>query len=341
MTEHLLLIHPSANRVYAAQAPQLAAAELAALAGDAVTAVTPVQLAGVDYLAVEGESEDVVAVLRRHSMTLAAFAREGELLRPVEAARQDLFDEDLVTIPRYPGKTNEAFTRMLLDLTVSQTTPRIDDRPLTVLDPMCGRGTTLTTAWLAGHDAAGVEIDEKAVEQLSAFLKTWLKRKRLKHGATMSPVRREGRSIGRRLDVTARPGPDSPAPDREVSLSVFTGDTRQSAALWGKKRFDAVVVDAPYGVAHGSRTDVRGVSGRDRSAAALLTEAIPVWAGQLRPGGALGIAWNTLGLVREDLVGLVTEAGLEARDEGPWREFAHRVDSSIQRDLLVAVRPVG
>ena len=102
----------------------------------------------------------------------------------------------------------------------------------------------------------------------------------------------------------------------------------------------AIVTDAPYGVAHGSTTDVRGTSGRrDRSPAGLLGEAIPVWASQLMHGGAMGIAWNTFGLTREDLAAKLTDAGLVVQAGGAWESFAHRVDSSIRRDLIVAVNP--
>ncbi|SPB29873.1 hypothetical protein MAJHIDBO_00163 [Propionibacterium freudenreichii subsp. shermanii] len=59
----------------------------------------------------------------------------------------------------------------------------------------------------------------------------------------------------------------------------------------------------------------------------------------MRAGGALGLSWNTYGLSREDLAAICTDAGLEVRDDGPWLQFAHRVDSSIKRDLMVAVKP--
>ena len=99
-------------------------------------------------------------------------------------------------------------------------------------------------------------------------------------------------------------------------MTVFSGDTRQSAALYGKRRFDAVIADAPYGVVHGSRTDVRGATGkRDRSVAGLIGEALHVWAGQLKAGGALGLSWNTHGLARERLIELAADAGLDPLDD--------------------------
>lgn len=340
----LLLLSPAANRVYAGSADRLAAAELQICAG--LESVAPQRIAGVDYLAFEASpDEGLLRTVAGQSARLALFEevsptsperapRVEGLLRPLELPAVDELDDDFVTIPKYQGKTNEQFTRLLLNVTLSQVTaPR--DRSWTVLDPLAGRGTTAAVAWLAGLDAAGVEADQKSVEAMAGFWKTWLRRKRLKHTAEMSPVRREGKSIGKRFDVTAT------LPNgRRASLTVFTGDTRNSKALFGKRRFEAIVADAPYGVVHGSRSDVVGVSGkRDRSPAGLLGEAVAGWAEQLVPGGALGISWNTLGLTREELAALLERAGLEVRGGGPWLEFAHRVDSSINRDLLVAHKP--
>lgn len=350
----LLLTHPSANQVYASQVAGLAAAELT-LCVPGVDEVAPTRRAGVDYLSFrldedrvtteEGHSRpdaDTVAAIARHSAFLALFqeiegpgAESEGLLRPVATADPYLFDDDLLTIPKYYGKTNEQFTRLLLNVTLSAMQRPLDD-DTTVLDPLCGRGTTLSAAWMRGLHAAGVEVETKSVEQLAAFLKTYLRRKRIRHKADMSPVRRDGKALGKRLDATATFN------DRQVRMGVFTGDTRSSAKLWGKKKFDAVVTDAPYGVAHGSRaerSDVVGTTGkRDRSAAGLLKGAVGVWASQLKEGGALGVAWNTLGLPREDLVAMIADTGLTVHNEGPWLEFAHRVDSSIHRDVVVATR---
>ena len=332
MADHVVLLSPSSNRVYAGAADALVAAELRILLGGTEPAVVePVELAGVGYLRLDQDQLDAPTAdaLGRLSGTFAVYRREGELLRPVPLTRPDRFDDDLVSIPKYPGKTNEQFTRLLVNVTLAART-RSTDGSLSVLDPLCGRGTTLSTALILGHDAAGVESDLKAVEAYAAFLRTYLRRKRLKHTADLTPVRREGRSIGRRLDVSVTP--ESGGGPR--SLTVFSGDTRQSAALYGKRRFDAVVVDAPYGVVHASHDEGR----RDRSAAGLLRDALGVWAGQLKHGGALGLAWNTYGLSREALAAMAVEAGLQPRDDDAYLAFGHRVDSSIHRDVFVAVK---
>lgn len=263
------------------------------------------------------------------SARLALFAEAGDLLRPVQLPETDVLDDDFVTIPKYQGKTNEQFTRLLLNVTYAAADLR-PDRPITVLDPLSGRGTTLSVAWTMGLQAAGVEADPKAVEAMAAFWRTWLRRKRLKHSADINPVRRDGKSIGKRFSATLR------LPAQTLEATVFTGDTRDAALLFGKKKFELIVADAPYGVVHGSKTDVRNKPGRDRSPAGLLSESIGVWASQLVRGGALGLSWNTLGIAREKLSDMLLDAGLEPHNDGPWLRFGHRVDSSIHRDIIVA-----
>ena len=334
MGSYLVLLAPAANRVYAGEADVLAAAELQICHPGDLT-VEPVVVAGVDYLSVTAEDLDP-DVVAGQSASLALFERStddrGDLLRPIELPTTDWLDDDLVTIPKYPGKTNEQFTRLLTNVTLAAV--RRDPGPREVLDPMAGRGTTLMTAWLMGHDGFGVEADPKSLEAMSAYLKTWLRRKRLKHTADTTPVRREGRAIGKRFDATLR------LPDRrELVMATFTGDARDSGRLWGRRKFDAIVTDAPYGVVHGATVEA-GKGKRDRSPAGLLADALPIWAGQLRPGGALGLSWNTHGLAREQLAGLMAAQGLDVMDEGPWLQFSHRVDSSIQRDLMVGVKPL-
>ena len=335
MPGYVVLLAPSSNRVYAGSALAITAAEVEVLVSAAsptgFLSAGPVSIAGVDYLAVTLADEVDPQVLGGLAATYAVFAREGELLRPVEVASGRRLDDDLLTIPKYPGKTNEQLTRVLLNLTVAATDLPGSDR-LCVLDPLAGRGTTLSWALTLGYDAVGVEVEQREVEAYAAFLTTWLRRKRLKHRIGVTTLRRSGQRLGEVLE--AQIGRDDPQ-----SLVVHAADTMLTAELLQRRRVDVVVTDAPYGVAHGSRTGGRARGERDRSPAELLAAGIPVWVSVLRPGGALGIAWNTHGLARADLAAICADAGLEVCDEGAWSRFAHRVDAGIYRDLLVARKP--
>jgi hypothetical protein len=51
------------------------------------------------------------------------------------------------------------------------------------------------------------------------------------------------------------------------------------------------------------------------------------------------LSWNAISLSRTQMLELLAGAGLEPLDFGPYREFEHRVDSSIRRDVVVAVKP--
>ena len=99
---------------------------------------------------------------------------------------------------------------------------------------------------------------------------------------------------------------------------------------------DVVVADAPYGVAHGSRTPA---GGRSRRPLDLLAAAVPVWAQLLRPGGAVGISWNTHVARREEIAGVLAGASLGPVTFDGYLDLGHRVDQAIERDVIVARKP--
>ena len=335
---------PSANRVYARNAAALTVAELAALSETVLSSrlgeARPEVVAGVGYVTFEGDLDDrALAYVANVSTALALFEREpgGETFRPVELHRLDCLDDDLLTILKYQGKTNELFTKLLLNVTVlaSASADRMLTDRLRILDPLCGRGTTLNQALMYGWHAAGVDTDERDVEAYAAFLPRWLQDKRLKHTAGTSRLRRDGRTLGRRFDAELAVTKEAWADGDTISVSVAHADTLETAAVYRAASVDAVVTDAPYGVQHGSRSG----GGLQRSPLDLLTAAVPGWASVLRPGGAIGIAVNTRTSPRADTLAVLEAAGLDPVDSPAYRGFGHRVDHAIERDVVVAVKP--
>jgi SAM-dependent methyltransferase len=336
---YALLVHPSANRVYAEASVALTVAELGVLARTRLPGrigeATPTRIAGVPYLTFDAQPDDGdLALLGDLSTAMALFERTGEDLRPVGLPRRDRFDDDLMTILKYQGKTNEVFTKLLLNVTV-WSAASVTGRRLTVLDPMCGRGTTLNQVLMNGWHACGLDVDARDFDAYATFLRTWLKTKRLKHTADVTPVRRDGVKLGRRLHAEIGATKEEWKAGDAITLDYVNADTVHTRAVHRAGSIDAVVVDAPYGVQHGSRSGDRLA----RSPLDLLREAVPIWAEVLRPGGAMGIAWNTHVAARDDALDMLADAGLEPLDDGPYRGFAHRVDQAILRDVLVARKP--
>lgn len=124
-------------------------------------------------------------------------------------------------------------------------------------------------------------------------------------------------------------------PAARQRLDVVCAETTRGGECFRPGSFDLVVADAPYGVQHGSRT----AAGLGRRPQDLLTAAMPVWARPLRPGGAVGVAWNTLVAPRAEATGILAVSGLEPVGHGPYLELRHRVDQAIVRDGLVARKP--
>ncbi len=340
-TEYALLISPAANRVYAEAAAALTRAELAVLSermlGGALGEVRPARMGSVEYLVFRAErlGDRELVALSNLSTTFALFALEGGRLTPLELRRLDRFDSDLLTIQRYAGKTNETFTKLLLNVTLasSEFAPELGTRTFKVLDPLCGRGTTLDQALMYGFDAAGVELDRRDFEAYAAFIQRWVKDKRLKHRAQLGHVKGHPRlalDIG--LDRESFKG------GKALHLAVVNASTLETAQVFPPRSFDLVVTDAPYGVQHGS-TPARGKL--SRSPLELVAEAAPVWRDALRPGGAMGIAWNVHVARREALIDALAKAGLEVCDGPAYHGFEHRVDQAIQRDVVVARKPAG
>ncbi|PZG56716.1 SAM-dependent methyltransferase [Spongiactinospora gelatinilytica] len=344
MATFALLILPAFNRVYGESAIRLTLGELAVFnrtaLGGRVGDIAETRIAGVPYVTFEAdELTDLdVRFLSNLSSMYALFRREGELLRPIAVRPLDSFAGDLVTILKYVGKTNEHFTRLLLNVTAVSAARPADmlERKLSVLDPLCGRGTTLNQALMYGYDATGIDVDGKDFDAYSAFLRTWLKNHRLKHSAETTPIRRERALIGRRFQVDIGRTKERYRAGEVDRITMINADTLRSRELLRARSFDLLVTDAPYGVQHGTRGGGEGLS---RSPMALLRRAVPLWRELVRPGGAVGISFNTYVAPRAELAGVLAESGLDVLDTEPYLAFEHRVDQAIIRDILVARVP--
>ena len=343
MRQYAILLYPAANRVYADSALRLMRREVevhnAAAFDGKLDSFAETEIGGVPYLTFSGAelSRGDLDLLANVSALYALFSVEGGSLRPIPLHRKDIFGSDLLTIQKYSGKTNEQFTKLLFNVTaLAGENPRaLLGNRLRVLDPLCGRGTTLNQALMYGFDGYGIEVNKHDFDEYAKFIKTWLRHNRLKHAANTSTIRRNKVLLGRRLDISLGVTKQQYAAGDAIRLGYLGADTTKTAELFPRGWFDLVVTDAPYGVQHGSRSD----GALARSPLPLLERALGGWHTVLRTGGALGISWNTQVCAREDLARLLSGAGFEVQDSPAHRDFVHRVDQAIVRDLIVARKP--
>lgn len=334
---YALLVSPSTNRVYAQSAAALAVAEVqvvsAQVLSGALGEIEQQTLGGVSYVTFSAPQLDELSTswLSNLAATFALFSLDDTgKLSPLDLQRWDQLDSDLVSIQKYAGKTNEAFTKLLFNVTLAASAFARERRPLSVLDPLCGRGTTLNQALMYGFHATGVEVDKKDFEAYALFIQRWVKDKRLKHSAVLGHVKGHPK-LDLELGVTKERYKSGDA----LRVNYVSADTHAVSEVFQPRSFDLIVTDAPYGVQHGAQSG----DATSRKPLELLTSALPLWRAALRPGGAIGIAWNNLVARREKLAQLLAENGLEVCESAGYRSFEHRVDTSIQRDLIVARAP--
>ena len=113
---------------------------------------------------------------------------------------------------------------------------------------------------------------------------------------------------------------------------VLNADTTGLDGLIKGNVADVIVTDLPYGVAHGSYDEDGG--GISRRPLDLLERAVPQWLQLLRPGGAIGISWNTK-VAKRELAEDILAAGEALQTAGV---IAADVDVAAQVDALLDPR---
>lgn len=266
----------------------------------------------------------IASFLAAHSGLYLAAELQGDILRPLMLPRPDYLPADMPDVLKYKGKTNTAFTHMMINLALAAGQMYKAPAPC-ILDPICGHGTTLFCALTRGMDAIGIESDRKSVQEGSAYALKWLQTNRIKHQCD-----RTGRTI---------PGGKN-APETRIttqlenkrSLSFLLADTRNAAHLMRKKPAHALVADLPYGVQHAPTEN-----GKMSSLENLLADALPAWRASLLPGAAAVLSFNTYTLKRKTLQQLMEDAGFTVLTEPPYDDFEHWVEQAVNRDVIVAL----
>jgi len=258
-----------------------------------------------------------------------------EYITPIPKNHGYFIDEDISSILKYSGKTNELFTRLMLNLALAHMQPA---QPIRVFDPMAGKGTTLYEALIHGLDAYGVEIDPKPAYEAFVYIKKHFELARYKHH---SHTEKTGGidAVGKKFAAVRYQVEMSRSKDEQKSgqarkFEMIAGDTRHASAFYKKDFFHAIVADLPYGVQHSAKKKPQG-GGFTRNALELLREAMPGWVKLLKPGGVIALAWNLFLINRDEMVKLFAQHGLAVQEE---LDFSHRLDQATHRDLIIGIK---
>lgn len=287
---------------------------------------------GVDFLTFETDDpldDRQISLLRRHSMIyLLVLMEDDGRMTPLSGRADAYLGHDLGGILKYKGKTNDAFTRYLLNLALlsGDYADRFDEA-LSVLDPMCGRLTTLFEAVNRGYDASGADVDGKEISEGMKFFRKYLEFHHVKHAFTENSMTLPGKKHARvRRYQFAADADAFKAGDRRT-LSVTELDAEGCARAFGAGKFHMAVFDMPYGVQHGP-------GGREPFDA-LLSRVLPGVHAALRRGGAVAFSFNAHTLPAKTARALLAQAGFEVMEGDGYDGMAHWVEQAITRDVAV------
>jgi len=312
-------ISPEAKAAYFADYLEVARQELINVFGE--IPVTYIKVGPMEYFRLETEDSDLEKLLQL-SFAQGLYAVEDGLLRPLDLQARYLLHEDFVFGSKFKGKTNERLTQMMINIGLAEIGAGIGSRigkdkgsPVKLLDPMCGRATTLLWAMRYGINARGIELDPNAIVDIQRNLKKWSKIHRQKHTLNIgSTGDNKKKSSGKCLDFSAE----------GYTMRVVTGDARDAEQLLNKEKFDLQVCDLPYGVQHFTTK-------KTRNPLMVLQECVDSWKKCLKPSGAVVLAFNRNNPARKVLIDTFRQGGFEDR---PF-SAPHRMSESIVRDVVI------
>lgn len=333
---YAFLLYPHPNIRYRASVEKLSIAELrcmlAALHIDDY-ALSVRSVATESYLMLETaqalEPNDLAALSRHSSaMMLAEYLPDG-LLRPLARDVSSSLSPELPHVLKYKGKTNPDFTLMMLHCAHAASAFFRSDVKLRVLDPMCGKGTSLFCALCGGHDAIGTDPDSAEVDECNRYFEKFLQFHRVKYQRSeLQYTVQQGKPL--RACRYSLPETDSRG---ALKLETVVTDCRKLPCCVHADSCHLAVCDFPYGVQHAPKGGGK-VTSLDR----LADECAAACRHALCRGGAAAFAFNTHTLSRETVEKALSNAGLHVLTEPPWNDFSHWVEQAIVRDLVIAVK---
>lgn len=252
------------------------------------------------------------------------------LLKPVLSGWTPAFPDDLSIRLKYNGKTNETITRMMMNLALALVEGSTGENPR-LLDPLCGRGTTLFEGMISGMDVYGVDQDNKAITELGTYVVRYVKEARMKHSYRNGKLIQEGKQRGETMEMTYAVDKEDYKAGNTRELKVVNGSTFDFSGAFKKNSMDLIVTDFPYNIQHSGKG-----SKKKKGLSWLLDDGLKAWTPYLRKGGTIALSWNTYTDSREEMTELFALHGYEVLMEKGLDTLSHRVSQGITRDIIIA-----
>lgn len=346
MNKYAILVNPGHNRVYFEASKKLSISELSVALNSFDNDCKNIKeqyIQNIFYITFESENElnqKELNVLSKLSFIYAFFevvkVDEDVMLKPLKLPYESFIKDSISTILKYSGKTNELFTRMMINVAVLSSKTNNDN--IKILDPIAGKGTTLYETLIYGYDAYGIEISDKSVVESFNFVKKYLQLEKYKHNTFTQKISGPNKSFkAKKYEANIAKSKEDFKTDNARHFELINCNSAYADKIYKKNTFDCIVGDLPYGVQHGNITNQKQTS-LTRNPSELVSNCINSWKNVLKPSGSLVLAWNRNVLPREQLKQVIEKSGLKVLDEGAYLEFEHRVDQSIKRDIIVAIK---
>jgi len=333
--QYALLLWPHANIRYMEALQKLAKCELSCLL-KALQIDAPIEvqtLGGAPFLTFEAQplNEAAFRALSGLSSFYLIAEKENGCLKPLTPAYPWYLPADAAEVLKYKGKTNASFTSLMINCALTASDFFNSGEALTVLDPMCGKGTSLYCAMRMGHHATGIEIDKKDWKEAGDYFARYLQLHKYKHKKKAASLTLQKGQSAPEIQFTFADCPEHYGNGEEKLLRLIQGDARRIGEMLKAKSAHLIVCDLPYGVQHAPQQGQKPLS-----ITVLLSQTLPGLKKALKPGGAAAFSFNTYILSRETLIKLLEEAGFTPVTEAPYDDFEHWVEQAVNRDLVIA-----
>ena len=332
MMKYALVLWPLNNARYEQShiSPAISELEIILNAAGVHESAEHILIAGAGAITFSSEelSERQLSYIRKHSLYFMFGQWDGEKFTPIQMPGKDYLGSDLAAIQKYKGKTNERFTQQLINLALYSCRFSEAEEKIHLLDPMCGRGTTLFQAVNREWNATGIDADKKDVLECVSFFEKYLKFNKIKHKRTQSSRTLAGKGA---VNVhSVRFGGDK---GDALTLNCAVSDANITSKIFGKESFSIICADLPYGVQHAPNGQ-----GGAKSFENMLLSVLPAWKDALKKGGAISLSYNTHTLKTERVREIMEKAGFEVMRGGAYDKMEHWVEQAVMRDIAVCVK---